>query len=171
MTEGELAIYERQPDESAKAYTAFCLYRDLPSNIRSLIRAYRSQPGFDGANATPGRWILWSTSYGWSERVKAYDVIREKEARKIKEAAHDAALDEYRERTIQASRQQMETARAVLLKASARLDNLDINEIKPGQLAGLFRAAAHLADVSGKAEATALGLDELTALLEQDEQT
>jgi hypothetical protein len=98
--------------------------------------------------------------------------MREQEARKIKEAEHDKALDDFRNRQLVISRSQMAASANILIKAGARLAAItDTEDIKVGQLASLFRAAAHLAEVSGKAEATALGLDELVSLLQENEET
>ncbi len=165
----ELAAWERQPDESAKAYAAFCLYRDIDVKSRSMLAAYRMQAGKEAANSLSGMWIIWSTSYRWTERVRAYDVDQEQKARKVREAQHAADLEQYRTRQLQLSRVGMAAAIKLLSKSVKRLDELSEAEIKPGMLPAFFRAAAHVAEVSGDAEATALGLQELTALLEDGE--
>ena len=100
--------------------------------------------------------------------IRAYDVYREREARKIKEAADNVALEAYRNRQVTLSQAGMQAAIRLLEKSVARLITLDASDIKPGQLPAFFRAAAHVAEVSGNAEATALGLDELSALLEDN---
>lgn len=67
--------WERQPDESAKAYAAFCTYRDLPAHERSIDAAYVATSGQqlrDGKRA-PRRWASWSSDYSWVDRAAAHD--------------------------------------------------------------------------------------------------
>lgn len=64
-------------NESDKAYAAFCAYRDMPPDERSIEVAYNARKSNERATkglATSGRWVKWSTDYSWVERAKAYDV-------------------------------------------------------------------------------------------------
>ncbi len=67
---------ERLPSESARAYRAFCFYRDLGPN-RSLDRAWKhfhAEQGKDSTSARrPGYWTDWSTKNNWVERAQAHD--------------------------------------------------------------------------------------------------
>lgn len=60
----------------------------------------------------------------------------------------------------------MAAATKLLSKSAKRLDELSEADIKFSMLPAFFRTAAHVAEVSGDAEATALGLQKLMALLE-----
>lgn len=71
--------WEKQPGETAKAYQAFCVYRDLGAG-RSLSIAYertgkgRSKTGErSGKTEAPRLWERWSSKYQWVERSQAYD--------------------------------------------------------------------------------------------------
>jgi uncharacterized membrane protein len=77
---------ERLPQESPRAYRAFCIYRDLGPD-RSLDQAWKrfcaaSDPTKDrGSARRPGHWAAWSQKYQWVERAEAYDDVIEEENR------------------------------------------------------------------------------------------
>jgi hypothetical protein len=68
-----LRLYDRETDESAKAFEAWTVYRDLGAE-RSLQKASEMYYGH-GANV--GQFERWSRRYGWVERARAFDVERE----------------------------------------------------------------------------------------------
>ncbi|PSO67859.1 MAG: hypothetical protein BRC39_00780 [Cyanobacteria bacterium QH_7_48_89] len=87
----EKCWYESLENESASAYKAFCLYRDLGRD-RSLRAAYnwhleekRLQKGVERASkhstkkAPPGRWYKWSTDFHWVSRAAAFDSYIERQ--------------------------------------------------------------------------------------------
>jgi hypothetical protein len=64
--------------ESVRAFNAWCCYRDLPPEVRSLDRAWRVSRGDRKGNISkraPGRWRFWSVRYSWRQRALAYDGI------------------------------------------------------------------------------------------------
>ena len=77
---------ERLPQESPRAYRAFCIYRDLGPD-RSLDQAWKrfcaaSDPTKNrGSARRPGHWAAWSQKYQWVERAEAYDDLIEEESR------------------------------------------------------------------------------------------
>src|ERR1700674_4839858 len=77
---------ERLPQESTRAYRAFCIYRDLGPD-RSLDQAWKrfcaaSDPAKDrGSARRPGHWAAWSQKYQWVERAEGYDDFIEEENR------------------------------------------------------------------------------------------
>ncbi len=71
--------WEQRPDESARAYQAFCMYRDLGA-ARSLDKAFaalwaqeRQASAKTAPKSASGHWSKWSTRFAWVERAKAYD--------------------------------------------------------------------------------------------------
>jgi hypothetical protein len=66
-------LYDRETDESAKAFEAWTVYRDLGAE-RSLQKASEMYYGH-GANV--GQFERWSRRYGWVERARAFDDERE----------------------------------------------------------------------------------------------
>lgn len=67
-------IWQQQPGETAKAYAAFCLYRDMGVS-RSLEKTWGEYKEINGNNSVsmPGYFRDWSTANSWVERAKAYD--------------------------------------------------------------------------------------------------
>lgn len=82
----EREAWERQPSESRKAYTAFCIYRDLGPRERSLIETARRYY-LDRTRKRPVQVGVWSSKYNWVSRCKAYDEF-------IDEQRRQQALDE-----------------------------------------------------------------------------
>lgn len=66
-------IWTRQPEETAKAYRAFGIYRDL-GHDRAVIEAYRRYSGRAEASIrVPGYFVAWSRDYLWRDRALAFD--------------------------------------------------------------------------------------------------
>lgn len=75
--------WERQEGETAKAFEAFCAYRDLPTAERSLRNAwakYRQQTG-NKSVTMPGRFGDWSSGNRWVDRAAAYDDYKDAQSR------------------------------------------------------------------------------------------
>src|ERR1019366_1415934 len=79
--------WDRQPNESPKAFEAFAIYRDLGvyRDQRAVALAVKKQ------RALLGR---WSVTYEWVSRVSAWDAWNDAESRKLKEAERRKALDD-----------------------------------------------------------------------------
>jgi hypothetical protein len=72
--------WERLPDESAQAYSAFRAYLEMPPRKRSIDKAAESigavrgtRGGRQGNRRAPSRVAEWSSQHRWTERVKAWD--------------------------------------------------------------------------------------------------
>ena len=63
----------RLPDETAKAFAAYCLYRDMPPRDRSAVGAYRIYSGRDQVKMIPGWFNSWTSRFTWTARVLAFD--------------------------------------------------------------------------------------------------
>jgi hypothetical protein len=75
-------IWVKRTNESAKAYHAFCVYRDLGAN-RSFAKTWQAL----GKNAGYRRVLEdWSSKYHWVDRVVAYDAHLEAKLREDLEA-------------------------------------------------------------------------------------
>ena len=89
----------RLPNESGRAYRAFCSYRDLGTE-RSLDRAWErfcSDQGKHGiSKRRPGHWALWSSTFKWVERA----------------GEHDDSVDEKRRSAASEQRRQLQEARS-----------------------------------------------------------
>jgi hypothetical protein len=64
--------WERLPKESARAYAAFCAYRDLGAE-RSIDAAGTQQLGSRSRKRAPRTWFKWSRRFHWVKRAEAWD--------------------------------------------------------------------------------------------------
>jgi hypothetical protein len=110
-------LYDRETDESAKAFEAWTVYRDLGAE-RSLQKASEMYYGH-GANV--GQFERWSRRYGWVERARAFDVEREMVRRsaiedhlKTQAEGHAAREARIRERILEIREQAAEQALEML---------------------------------------------------------
>jgi hypothetical protein len=96
------APWDQQAGESAKAYAAFCLYRDLGPR-RSLDAASRRYHGSEWERQGPpggrlprasGTVRRWAQCWNWPARARAWD----QESERIKQAEQHAAIQEMAER-------------------------------------------------------------------------
>ena len=76
-------IWERQPNETSKAFHGFCLYRDLRHE-----RTYVKVAGMCGQKSDT-QIRRWAQKYRWQERVLSFDnyEVREEHKRQVREAA------------------------------------------------------------------------------------
>jgi hypothetical protein len=156
--------WERQPEETARAYAAFSRFRELGPG-RTLSEAYRTGTGRKEAAAPSGQWRGWYAAHRWRERAERWDAHLARLATAEREREHLSHLAEYRERQRQLARATAEGALKLLKRAGDRLDGLE--EIPAAALPAFYRAAAAVADSASSAEAQALAVDELLSLLER----
>lgn len=64
--------WERQPDESEKAYAAFLCYRDLGTD-RNVTDAYRQSQRKPDAKQADGTWNKWVKKHRWRDRARGWD--------------------------------------------------------------------------------------------------
>ena len=97
--------YDRQEDETIKAYAAFCIYRDLGVDraLKTTSEKYYSvECPQNVRRAKNMRQIeVWSSKYKWIDRCKDYDRDREGEQRdrqrELDRAEHDRKLEQFRQ--------------------------------------------------------------------------
>jgi hypothetical protein len=131
MSERASASWEQQPGESARAFGAFCVYRDLGPR-RSLRAAAAAFYGRTSA-ASERQLDKWSRAFSWVERASAWDRHLDAEAR----AAQEQARREMVERHVR-------EARALQAKALERLRALCPEELGPADLLRYIVEAAKL---------------------------
>ena len=142
MSDGNL--WERQSGETAKAYAAFLLYRDLPAIDRSVPAAReRHQSNTKG---TLRQWKGWSMRNGWVNRAAEHDSDlasrrREHTAKELERAQDDAVV----------------LIRAALAKVAERIQGMDAEELAAGQIPAALRTLIEL-------ELKALGYEDRVAL-------
>ena len=131
MSESSSAPWEQQPGESARAFGAFCAYRDLGPrrSLRAAAAAFYGQP-----SAARERQVdKWSRAFRWVERTSAWDRHLDAEACQAQEEAR-------REMAVRHVRE----ARALQAKALERLRALRPEELGPADLLRYFVEAAKL---------------------------
>jgi hypothetical protein len=88
MKDDERQLWDRQPAESSKAYSHFCLYRDMGPD-----RSLRAMENVDGCTSLYRQLGRWSSRWRWVERCQKYDdhleyqdrLRHEKERRQMRE--------------------------------------------------------------------------------------
>jgi hypothetical protein len=79
--------WDRQPDETDKAWAAFVIYRDLGS-IRTVARTTKEL-----GKRNPQHVEDWSRKYGWRFRVEEYDRDQDRKAREEAERIRLAEVE------------------------------------------------------------------------------
>ena len=141
-------LWERQPSETAKAYAAFLLYRDLPAIDRSVAAARDGQE--KDKKGTLRQWNGWSMRNGWVNRAAEHDSDlasrrRERMAQELERAQDDAVV----------------LIKAALDKVKERIEGMDAEELAAGQIPAALRTLIEL-------EFKALGYEDRVALTGKD---
>jgi len=114
--------WERQSDESPEAYRAFCFYRSLGSEKRSLEAvACKASKRLRKGKSTPGYINGWSAKYHWVERAAAYDDHLDEIRRKADEKA-----------IVEMSKKHAEGMRKIFDKGLKRIEGLGDEDIRGG---------------------------------------
>jgi hypothetical protein len=137
-------IWEIQsPDETSKAFAAFCSYRNLPANMRSIDAAWRRVRSSEldpndpeqlreltalPKTRAPKTWRDWSVKNEWVYRTLAWDVELDVQARKRLIASHKQMLERH---------QQMGSA--LLTKAAERLLTLTPDDLEARDVAAFIK--------------------------------
>lgn len=86
-------LWEKQDYETPYAYTAFCVYRDMPTHRRSLRKGANEFYGVEEWNKQR-QFMRWSASNKWVERAAAYDLHLDE----INRREHEKAIKEMNKR-------------------------------------------------------------------------
>lgn len=112
------AAWERQPDESERAFAAFRMWLEVdPTEGRSLIQAYRQFSGRPEVKKPPGYFRNWSTKYRWEDRARRYDndLLRQEKEKEWKTIL--AERKKLKERRIHIAESGYSTAEQLIAKA------------------------------------------------------
>ena len=121
--EPDIAPWEQQPGESAKAFEAFAIYRDMgvERSVRKVTQRLNKSLTLIGK---------WSSRYNWPERARAYD-------RDLDRQAHAQAVRDVRSMT----NRHIRIAMQLQAKALEALEQLNAATLSPKmQLAFLAKA-------------------------------
>lgn len=122
--------WELQPEETSRAYEAFCIYRDL--GPRRSMRETAEKLG-----KSQGLMEGWSTKYKWGERATAWDNEQDRIARK-------SQLEEIKKMR----KRHADIASAMLVKAARALQRIPDDEIKAGDVSRMVETASKLERLS-----------------------
>ena len=141
-------LWERQPSETAKAYAAFLLYRDLPAIDRSISAAREGHQ--KDRKGTVRQWNGWSTRNDWVNRAAEHDSDlasrrRERMAKEMERAQDDMFT----------------LARAALAKVAERIKGMNPEDLAAGQVPAALRTLFEL-------ELKALGYEDRVELTGKD---
>lgn len=120
--------WERQPGETARAFHAFTLYRDMRPHDRSLRLLGERED-----TADPRQIQRWSSDHQWVGRCTAWD----DELDRIKRAATQDEVEAMTKRHIRIALDMQD-------RLAARLEELDASELTPGHLARWVEVAIRL---------------------------
>ena len=121
--EPDIAPWEQQPGESAKAFEAFAIYRDMgvERSVRKVTQRLNKSLTLIGK---------WSSRYNWPKRARAYD-------RDLDRQAHAQAVRDVRSMT----NRHIRIAMQLQAKALEALEQLNVATLSPKmQLAFLAKA-------------------------------
>ena len=180
--------WERRADETDKSFAAFCAYRDLPTQVRSIKRAYESHTGKKCATRQPPRnWLEWSRTKSWQDRVRAYDAYLENQNRELREQHHGKKLREHLDQQERLASECVEASIKLLEHANKRMKELSDQHAEkskaakkggtqpptmpmPTDVTQSVKAAVSAGDAASAARSEALGVDMLLQRLESDDQ-
>ena len=126
--------WERLPNETQKAFEAFCVYRDL-NEERSLQKAA------DNLGKSRGLLEGWSSKFEWVKRVAAWDAERD---RKELEAAEAQRIKD----VLAMRKRHANLAVDMLEKAAAALAEIPDDEIKAADISRMVDVASKLERIS-----------------------
>ena len=119
-------IWGRLPNESARAYDAFCHYREMGAK-RSIAKVARA------IGCSERLLERWSSKHRWVVRTFSYDNDLD-----LKKQAH------YERLSFEISAKHAAQAREVHERALTRLSSLDVNQLTISQVIQLAKAAMKL---------------------------
>lgn len=145
----ENPIYNRLPTETAKAYAAFSVYRDM-GDSRSLEKTGQKLGKCKAVMET------WSRKHDWVNRVAEWDaeqdLLRQKEAIAARRKEHRENLKQFGQNHAQLGKQAFKAA-ALGTQALVRFleKNPEVESIAEGaQLAGIVKTIIPIADFWAK---------------------
>ena len=124
--------WERQPGETAKAYAAFLLYRDLPAIDRSIVAAVAKQRK-NGGKAPVRNWETWASRYNWRNRAAEHDSDLASRRRERMEKELDRSKDNA-----------VVLTRAFNFKIAERIKGMDPEDLAAGQIPAALRTLFEL---------------------------
>lgn len=131
--------------ETSKAYTGFCVYRDMGTgrslDASWLLATQGEQGPQKSLKRAPDYWKKWSAKYDWVSRAAAYDDYQERILRESREKEELALRKREREESSRLRTQRLQQVKDEQWEDSCRLRDLavasaDYYNENPGKLTG-----------------------------------
>lgn len=118
-----MMAWERQPGESAKAFEAFKVYRDLGPG-RSLDKAAAIYYGWpqEGSRRATGTFNRWSREHAWVERAATHDGRDDMIRREAVDEHLGTRISSLEERKLAAYERMLDIAETAIAKEAEMLD-------------------------------------------------
>ena len=120
--------WERQINmgETARQFSAFCAYRDIPAHNRTYKKA--TEIIYPGRPANYPNVTKWANTYGWAERAAAYDEFLDR--------IHLAEMEEQR---IEYRKRELTLSKLAHSKLVVGLKNLNEENLTASEIVSLHR--------------------------------
>lgn len=125
-------LWDKKPDESRRAFDAFCRYRDAEKRSFKAIA--------DSLNCSTQNVWQWSTRHNWKLRCDAYDCEQDR----VQRAEFARNKVRVRERHMQVARAMLHVAGHALREWADQIEQRLPLRLAPEQIAMLVKAATEL---------------------------
>ena len=126
--------WERQAEETTKAYEAFCIYRDM-GRERSIAKVAEK------CNKNSSLIGRWSRENDWVKRAAKWDDEQDRIEREIAQKEQAKEIREMRKR-------HADLAKVMLIKSAKALARIPDDEIKPSDISRMVDVASKLERIS-----------------------
>ena len=153
--------------ESAEQFRAFQEYMHMgpKRSLKTIANTY--DKSYDTVSA-------WSKKYNWDKRIAQWDkeqiALVYKETEKIREKKHKQSIMEFRDASERQARMMMDVSEDLLEVLTRRVKQAqqEGEDVPLPLVAGLLRATANITEQSRQAWASALGVEDMLQLVEQE---
>ena len=153
--------------ESAEQFRAFQEYMHMgpKRSLKTIANTY--DKSYDTVSA-------WSKKYNWDKRIAQWDkeqiALVYKETEKIREKKHKQSIIEFRDASERQARMMMDVSEDLLEVLTRRVKQAqqEGEDVPLPLVAGLLRATANITEQSRQAWASALGVEDMLQLVEQE---
>jgi hypothetical protein len=130
VSHSEIEPWDRRDDETSRAYHAFCLYRDMGPQGRSLRAVTEELYGDEGENmgSVSSHVERWSSRFDWVARSTAWDDYMAERMR-----------EELEQRRIEDKIERIASLDALHEVINDALGDLDASDLSPGMLEKLLK--------------------------------
>ena len=160
-------VNEAGRHETDQQFRAFQFYMHMGAG-RSYAETARI------AEVTEDTIHSWAAKYNWQRRAASWDqkqmALALKDANKMERRKHRQAIEQFRAANEEQARLMMDVSSDLMGIIQKRIAKAQENgeEIPMALVSGLMRAAANISDSGRQAWATALGVNELMQVVEQE---